>query len=129
MPCQFPRLCGIGGFSRSIIHVYSVYVNEKMLFHSVYIRDILVSGGDIMPFRLKFDVLSALKDKGYTTYFLRINHIFSESTIQDIRKGNAPSYSSVAKLCELLECNVGDLIDYVSDGSISIPKPKEKKTK
>lgn len=80
-----------------------------------------------MSFRLKYDVLAALKGKGYSTYFLRKHHIFSESTIQDLRKGNVPSFANIAKLCELLGVNVGDLVEYVPDGSVDIPAPASPK--
>lgn len=58
------------------------------------------------------DVLAALKEKGYSTYRLRKDKIFAEATLQAFRTGEMVSYNTIAKLCELLECDVGDLLHY-----------------
>lgn len=68
-----------------------------------------------MPIIYKIDVLQALKDKGYSTYKLRKNKILSESTIQAFRSGQLVSYEIVARLCEMLDCKPGDILDYVQD--------------
>lgn len=65
-----------------------------------------------MPIYYKIDVLSALKEKGYSAYKLRNEKILGESTIAKIRKGEIVSASNLAVLCELLQCQVGDLIEY-----------------
>lgn len=77
-------------------------------------------------FKFKVDVLKMLKEKHYTSYFLRKNRIFSESTIQDFRNGVVPSFQSLGKLCEILGVDAGDLITYVSDGSYTPPHPENK---
>lgn len=66
-----------------------------------------------MPIRYKVDILQALKDKGYSTYKLRKEKIFAENTLQAFRSGDMVSYNTVAKLCELLECDIGDILQYV----------------
>lgn len=68
-----------------------------------------------MPIRYKFDVLSALKDAGFTTYKLQKEKILSSSTIQKLRKGVMVDIHSIAVLCRLLSCNVGDLLEYVEE--------------
>lgn len=65
-----------------------------------------------MPIKYKFDVLAALKDAGYSTYKLRKEKILSERTIQMIRTGVPVSYETVCRLCEMLKCDVGDLLTY-----------------
>lgn len=70
-----------------------------------------------MPIIYKIDVLQALKDKGYSTYKLRKNKILSESTIQAFRSGQLVSYEIIARLCEMLNCKPGDILDYVQDYS------------
>lgn len=65
-----------------------------------------------MPIGYKMDVLAALKDAGYSTYRLRKDKILSERTIQLIRTGQPVSYDIIARLCELLNCNIGDILDY-----------------
>lgn len=68
-----------------------------------------------MPVVYKMDVLAALKEKGYSTYKLRKEKIFAEKTIQSFRTNNMVSYETIGKLCEMLECDVGDILEYKSD--------------
>jgi len=65
-----------------------------------------------MPIQYKINVLEALKNKGYSSYKLRQDKILGESTISKIRKGEIVSAENLAILCELLNCQVGDLIEY-----------------
>ncbi len=69
-----------------------------------------------MPLRYKIDVVKALRDKGVTTYSMRKNKTLSESTIQKLREGIGVSWDNIETLCKLLECQPGDLIEYVKDG-------------
>lgn len=68
-----------------------------------------------MPLRYKFDVLLALKNKGYSTYKLQKENILGSFTIQKIRRGEVLSAQHIATLCRLLECQPGDLLEYVPD--------------
>lgn len=63
----------------------------------------------------KFDVLQALKEKGFSTYRMRKEKILAESTIQALRSGDLVSYEIVERLCDMLGCNIGDLLDYVPE--------------
>ena len=65
-----------------------------------------------MPIRYKIDVLSELKKAGYSSYKLRQEKIFGERTIQKIRNGEIVTADNIAKLCELLKCQVGDILEY-----------------
>lgn len=65
-----------------------------------------------MPIRYKIDVLAELKKAGYSSYKLRQEKIFGERTIQKIRNGEIVTADNLAKLCELLNCQVGDLLEY-----------------
>lgn len=60
----------------------------------------------------KLDILNALKERGYTTYKLRQDKLLSESTIQKLRSGQGIAWENLATLCELLDCQPGDLIEY-----------------
>lgn len=60
----------------------------------------------------KFDVLSALKKAGYTTYKLRSEKLFSESTITKFRNGEMVHTSNIDTICRLLQCQPGDVIGY-----------------
>lgn len=63
----------------------------------------------------KFDVLEALRMKGYTTYKLRGEKILSESTIQKLRKNEMVAISNIATICRLLSCQPGDILEYIDE--------------
>ena len=72
-----------------------------------------------MPIQYKIDVLSALKEKGYNTNRLRKDKLLAEGVIQSLRENKAISFSNLAKLCELLHCQPGDIMEYVEEGADS----------
>lgn len=65
--------------------------------------------------RYKFDVLSELKKRGYTSYQIRKEKIFAESTLQKFRTGQVISADNLDSLCRCLECQPGDILEYVPD--------------
>ena len=68
-----------------------------------------------MGLKFKVDVLSALKEKGITTYQIRKEKLLSESTVQKLRAGIGVSWENLETLCRLLDCQPYDLIEYVKD--------------
>ena len=68
-----------------------------------------------MPLNYKIDVLQALKEKGYNTNRLRKEKLLAESTIQKLREAKPISWANIAQLCDLLCCQPGDLIEYLSE--------------
>ena len=68
-----------------------------------------------MPVGYKIDVLAALKEKGYTTYKLRKERLLGESVLTQLRAGEPVSWANVARICELLGCQVGDLLEYKAE--------------
>ena len=65
--------------------------------------------------RYKIDVLAALKDKGITTYRIRKEKLFGEGTLALIRKGDPVRWKAINDICKLLQCNVGDILEYIED--------------
>lgn len=65
-----------------------------------------------MPVKYKVDVLAALKAAGYSTYKLRQEKLLAEATLQKLRSGQLVSWEQIGKLCALLGCQVGDLVEY-----------------
>lgn len=65
-----------------------------------------------MSLQYKIDVVSALKEKGYTSYKIRQEKLLSESTIQKLRSGKGVSWENIETLCRLLDCQPGDLLVY-----------------
>ena len=72
-----------------------------------------------MPVKYKIDILGALREKGYSTYKLRKEKLLAENTIQQLRNNDLVSWVNIARLCELLECQPGDIIEYVPDGEVA----------
>ena len=68
-----------------------------------------------MSLQYKIDVVSALKEKGYTSYKIRQEKLLSESTIQKLRSGKGVSWENIETLCRLLDCQPGDLLKYTTD--------------
>lgn len=73
-----------------------------------------------MPMKFKIDVLEALKAKGYTTYTLRKENILSQSTLQKLREGKGLSWENIERICGLLECQPGDLMEYIKEPASSV---------
>ena len=68
-----------------------------------------------MPIQYKIDVLAALKEKGFTTYRIRKDKLLSESTVQKLRSRSPIAWENLETLCELLDCQPGDLVEYLPD--------------
>ena len=68
-----------------------------------------------MALRYKIDILSALKNKGYSTTRTREEKLIGQSYLQQLRHGELVSWKTIDTLCRLLECNVGDIVEYVDE--------------
>ena len=68
-----------------------------------------------MPIKYKINVLDALKKAGYSTYRLRKEKILAESTMQKFRDGEIVKADNLALVCSLLDCQPGDILEYVQD--------------
>ncbi len=68
-----------------------------------------------MALKYKIDIMEALKNSGYTSYKMRKDKIIGERQLQQIRNGEIVSNAILNKLCELLNCQPGDIIEYVDD--------------
>ena len=65
-----------------------------------------------MPIIYKIDVLSALKEAGYNTNRLRKERLLSEGVIQSLRENKYISLHNIANICELLNCQPGDILEF-----------------
>ena len=68
-----------------------------------------------MPINYKIDILTALKDTGFSTYRIRKEKLFGEATLQKFRNGELVSWENTSTLCKLLNCQPGDIMEYVDD--------------
>ena len=76
-----------------------------------------------MPIIYKINVLEALKKAGYSTYRLRQLKLFGERNIQKIRDGEILNGDNLCTICKLLDCQPGDILEYVPDNFEIIQKP------
>ena len=65
-----------------------------------------------MPMKYKVDVIAALKEAGYNTGTIRKEKIMGEAMLQKIRSGQMVSWATLETICELLNCQPVDLIEY-----------------
>lgn len=68
-----------------------------------------------MAIRYKIDILSALKNKGFSSYRIRKEKLLGESTLQKIRQNELVSWENIDKICFLLECQPGDILEYIKE--------------
>ena len=68
-----------------------------------------------MPIIYKVDILASLKEAGFNTTRLRKEKILSEGVIQSLRENKYISLQNVSKICEVLDCPPGALMEYVKE--------------
>ena len=71
-----------------------------------------------MPMRYKVDLLAVLKEAGYNTNRIRKEKIMGEAMLQKIRSSQMVSWATLETICDLLNCQPGDLIEYVKEDSV-----------
>ena len=64
-----------------------------------------------------YDKLFALlKEKGYSSYRIRQEKLIGQATLTAIKKGTGGlDAKTLARLCEVLNCQPGDLMEYVKN--------------
>ena len=68
-----------------------------------------------MAIRYKVDILAELKKKGYSSTRIREEKLIGQSYLQQLRRGELVSWKTLDTICTLLECQPGDLIEYVEE--------------
>ena len=66
-----------------------------------------------MPMCYKVDLLAVLKEAGYNTNRIRKEKIMCEAMLQKIRNGQMVSWAVLETICDLLNCQPGDVIEFV----------------
>ena len=77
--------------------------------------------------KYKIDIIQALKNKGYSTYKIRKEKIFNESQLQQMRENKILAQDALNKVCKLLNCQPGDIMEYIPDENQSSQAPKPDK--
>lgn len=65
--------------------------------------------------KYKRNIIAMLAEKGLTTYVIRQNKIFTEGQLQQMRSDKLVTQDTLDKLCAILECQPGFLLEYVPD--------------
>ena len=68
-----------------------------------------------MAIRYKVDIMAELKKKGYSSTRIREEKLIGQSYLQQIRHGELVSWKTLDTICALLECQPGDLIEFVPE--------------
>ena len=68
-----------------------------------------------MAIRYKVDIMAELKKKGYSSTKIREEKLIGQYYLQQIRHGELVSWKTIDTICSLLECQPGDLIEYVKE--------------
>lgn len=63
--------------------------------------------------RYKFDLIQALKDRGYTPSKINNERLLPGQTMKNIRDGKMVSMDTINKLCCMLRLQPGDIIECV----------------
>ena len=73
-----------------------------------------------MAIRYKVDIMAELKKKGYSSTKIREEKLIGQSYLQQIRHGELVSWKTIDTICSLLECQPGDLIEFVKEDGVQV---------
>ncbi len=71
-----------------------------------------------MAIRYKIDIMAELKKRGYSSTRIREEKRIGQSYLQQIRHGELVSWKTLDTICSLLDCQPGDIIEYVREPDI-----------
>ena len=108
------------------VHIFVEYVHLTMVH---ILRYTVHSGGESRNcgaawvaerwrrMAIRYDKLFALlKEKGYTSYRIRKEKLIGQATLQKFRSGEGIiDTRTIEKLCKLLQCQPGDIMEYVEE--------------
>ena len=64
----------------------------------------------------KYDkLIKLMKDNGITSYTLKKDKIIGQATYKKIMEGGDIDTRTIAKMCELLKCQPGDILEYTPE--------------
>ncbi len=68
---------------------------------------------------IKFDKLfSLMKKRGLSTYRIRKENIISQSALTSLNNDKGVTTNTINKLCKILNCQPGDIMEYVDEDDI-----------
>ena len=70
---------------------------------------------------IKYDkLLKMMANQGITSYTLKRDNIIGQATFKKIKEGGDIDTRTIAKLCKILNCQPGDILEYTPEDE---PKP------
>lgn len=60
-------------------------------------------------------LIRLMNEKGVTSYTIKKDNIIGQATLKKIKEGGDIDTRSIAKLCKLLNCQPGDILEYVDE--------------
>ena len=54
-----------------------------------------------------------MKENGITSYTMKRDKIIGQATMKKIKEGGDIDTRTIGKLCELLKCQPGDILEYI----------------
>ena len=94
------------------MHLFQVDIHLHIQYNK-RVFDIQIGGFKML--RYKIDILDALKQAGFSTYKIRKDKLIGEAQMQKIRVGEIASKDTLNTICRLLNCQPGDILEYVPD--------------
>ena len=70
-------------------------------------------------------LFTLLKEKGYSSYRLRQEKLIGQSMLQKLRNGGDIDTRTIKKFCVLLQCQPGDIMEYVPDEALERDNQKD----
>lgn len=65
---------------------------------------------------IKYDkLIKLMQEAGITSYTIKRDKIIGQATYKKIMEGGDVDTRTIAKLCKLLNCQPGDLMEYVDE--------------
>ena len=68
-----------------------------------------------MALRYKMNVMEELKKNGYSSARIREEKLIGQSYLQQLRHQELVSWKTIDTLCKLLNCQVGDIVEYYEE--------------
>lgn len=65
--------------------------------------------------KYKINIVAALKDAGYNSNVIRQEKIMGQRELQKLRHNELVSWATMEKLCDLLRCQPGDILEHIPD--------------
>jgi DNA-binding Xre family transcriptional regulator len=62
--------------------------------------------------------MKLMEEKVITSYVCKLDNIIGQATYRKIKDGGDIDTRTIAKMCEVLNCQPGDLLEYVKEDDV-----------